>query len=415
MHTQQTVQTENTAVTVVLVGIGGYGTLYADEIFRDIGQGICTLVGVVDPFAQHSPKYDAILEANIPIYATLEDFYRVHTAELCCITAPIQFHTPFTRCALEHGSHVLCEKPLSGDWHDAQELTALARKMNCFLMSGFQWSYSKAILALKQDILDGTYGNPKKLCTRVLWPRRKSYFNRGSGWAGKRYDKDGTPIFDSIANNAAAHYLHNMLFLLGDQMHTALQPKTLDAELFRANPIENFDSCVLRLITDRNAELLFIATHCTRENVNPTFTYTFDGGTVVYDPAIKACITGYLADGTVREYGDPYADQMNKIRIAIAAVRNPVLREQLTCTAETAMPHARCIGALESVEIASVPQDMLDIFPGADDPQDTLCVVRGLHSVMDQCFEKGCLISELPSETAAAFQQFLKPKNGINI
>lgn len=415
MATQQTMQTGDTAVTVVLVGIGGYGTLYVDEIFRDIEKGLCTLVGVVDPLAKNSPKYDAIAAAKIPVYATLDDFYREHTAELCCITAPIQYHTPFSRCALEHGSHVLCEKPLSGNWRDADALTALSRKNNRFLMSGYQWSYCDAILALKQDILAGIYGTPKTLCTRVLWPRRKSYFNRGSGWAGKRYAEDGTPIFDSIANNAAAHYLHNMLFLLGDQMHTALLPTTLDAELFRTNPIENFDSCVLRLVTDRNAELLFIATHCTQENVNPTFTYTFDGGTVVYDPAKKACIIGYPTDGTVREYGDPYADQMKKIRIAIAAVRDPALQAQLTCTVETAMPHARCIGALESVPIASVPEDMLDILPGADDPGDTLHVVRGLHSVMDQCFGKGCLISELPAETASAFHRFLKPKFGINI
>ncbi|MBQ7983301.1 MAG: Gfo/Idh/MocA family oxidoreductase, partial [Clostridia bacterium] len=209
---------EDYVPAIVLIGIGGYGVLYVDEIFRDMERELCILVGVVDPAAKASPRYEEIVSRGIPVYDTPEAFFAENTADLCCIAAPIQFHTPYTLTAMKHGCHVLCEKPLSGDWRDGLLLDAIAEKEYKFVMSGYQWSHSDAILGLKKDILCGMYGAPKHLKTRILWPRSKSYFNRGSGWAGKRYAADGTPIFDSVANNAAAHYLHNMLFVLGERM-----------------------------------------------------------------------------------------------------------------------------------------------------------------------------------------------------
>ena len=98
---------------IVLIGIGGYGTLYVDEILKDTDNGLCALVGVVDPAAKASPRYEILTERGIPIYETPEAFFEEHTADICCIAAPIQFHTPYTLLALKYGCHVVCEKPLS--------------------------------------------------------------------------------------------------------------------------------------------------------------------------------------------------------------------------------------------------------------------------------------------------------------
>jgi hypothetical protein len=56
----------------------------------------------------------------------------------------------------------------------------------------------------------------------------------------------GLGIFDSPANNATAHFLHNMFYLLGATRETSAAPAVVQAELYRANAIENFDTAAIR-------------------------------------------------------------------------------------------------------------------------------------------------------------------------
>ena len=401
------------APAIVLVGIGGYGVLYVDEIIKDADSGLCTFVGAVDPAAGASPRYQTLCERNIPIFDTLEAFFAVHTADICCIAAPIQFHTPYSLLALKYGCHVLCEKPLSGDFRDGFLLDAIADREYKFVMSGYQWSHSAAILALKRDILDGKFGAPKHLKTRILWPRAQSYFRRGSGWAGKRYATDGTPIFDSVANNAAAHYLHNMLFVLGGCIDRAAMPVSVDAELLRANPIENFDSCVLRMHLENGADALFIASHSTKENINPVFTYEFERGVVTYAQEDKTGIVAVFEDGTTKNYGDPFADQMNKVRCAIAACDKNHYDRELPCTAMTAVPHARTIAAISEVPIVDVPTELTETVMIGVNGDDPLCVVRGLKDALCACYERGCMLSELDDVESAALRAILSPAKDL--
>jgi len=398
---------------IVLIGIGGYGVLYVDEILKDVDNGLCQLIGAVDPAAQNSPRYELLCSRGVPIYAAPEDFFAEHTADICCIAAPIQFHTPYTLLALKYGCHVVCEKPLSGDWRDGLLLDAIADREYKFVISGYQWSHSAAMIALKRDIMDGKFGAPKHLKTRILWPRAQSYFRRGSGWAGKRYAADGTPIFDSVANNAAAHYLHNMLFVLGDRIDRAAMPISVDAELLRANPIENFDSCVLRMKLEGGADALFVATHSTRENINPVFIYEFEHGTVTYAQEEKTGIIATFDDGTTKNYGDPFADQMNKVRYAICAADQGVYDRELPCTAMTAVPHARTIAAIADAPIVDVPEDMIETVMIGAEKNDPLRVVRGLKDALCACYEQGCMLSELADDSSTALREILIPAKDL--
>src|SRR5439155_21910363 len=89
-----------------------------------------------------------------------------------------------------------------------------------FLAIGYQWSYSTAVQALKRDILQGRFGRPLRFRTSVTYPRSKSYFRRNA-WAGRERSEAGDAIYDSPVNNATAHFLHNMLYLLGDVPSTS--------------------------------------------------------------------------------------------------------------------------------------------------------------------------------------------------
>jgi len=203
------------------------------------------LVAGIDPNPERSAFYQAIRQAGIPIYPDLESFYRSGSADLVIIAAPIHLHAPLTCLALANGSNVLCEKPLCATLADARRMADTEQSSGKFVAVGFQWSFSAAIQKLKQAVLAGELGRPIRLKTKVLWPRHRSYYLRND-WAGRIKTEGGEWVLDSPAHNAAAHYLHNMFYLLGDAIPTSAWPEQVQCERWRANPIENFDTAALR-------------------------------------------------------------------------------------------------------------------------------------------------------------------------
>ncbi|MHB1152592.1 MAG: Gfo/Idh/MocA family protein [Eubacteriales bacterium] len=384
---------------VLLAGIGGYGTLYTDTLIDMQKENKIIIAGMADPYLDSCQKISKVKEAGIPLYTSTSQFWDAgNKADITMIASPIAFHTKQIMEALSHGTDVLCEKPLSGDYRDGAIIESLAGKAGKFVMIGYQWSYSKAISSLKADILAGIWGKPIQLKTLVLWPRPVSYFKRGSGWAGRKYDADGTPVFDSVINNATAHYLHNILYILGNRFDTALIPETVEVQLSRANEIENFDNAAVRCSFDNGAEALFLASHCTDRSYDPAFVYKFENGTVTFDETNNGehCITGTLKNGSVIRYGDPFEDSANKIRLAIENVKTK--DPYLPCNAKTAVPHSAVISAVQKTRIFDIPETLKS-------NKDTV-VVSGLYELMTLCYRQG----KMPAETGIDSGMFAAPE-----
>ncbi len=369
-------------VRIVCVGIGGYAKIYLEALIRD-RSGDFQIVGLVDVCPQNCRFLEEL--SGIPLYESMEAFYAENTADLCIITTPIHLHTTQILTALSHGSHVMCEKPLSGCSADEDVLMNASKKYEKFVMIGYQWSYSHAVNRLKADVLAGVYGKPQFLKTMVLWPRSSNYFNRTSRWAG-RIAIDGVPVNDSVANNAAAHYLHNILYVTGKAVGSSSEVCDLQADLLRLNNIENFDTAVVRFRMDNGATGLFVGSHATDNAWEPSFEYRFERGTVYYDDKAKN-IVGRLENGEIREYGDPSENVNEKIYEAIRACRIP--NYQPVCGVVAATPHVRCIEKIQSCAIHDIPKSQIR-------SRDNHLFAEGLYDNLLQCYLQEKLLCELP-------------------
>ncbi len=335
------------SVKLLLVGIGGYAYSSISALLDTPVEGL-EIAGLVDPYPNACKRLPELLAKNIPLYNTMEEFYKEHTADLAVITTPIQFHTEHILTALSHGSHVLCEKPLCADEKDIEKILKASREAGRFVDIGYQWSHDKGIRKMKSDILNGVYGKPVLLKSLTLWPRNAAYFKRGSGWAGKLYDGDGRAVFDSVANNATAHYLHNIFFLCGPEMNSAASPSHFDAVLLRTNPIETFDTCLLTGTLENGADFIFATSHAVNEHLGPVCEYKFEKGTIrlsSVDHTAPNRFIGTLDDGTVIDYGDPFAENVHKLWLCIEDARENRLGAEC-CPAQTAAVHTRVINRL---------------------------------------------------------------------
>lgn len=378
---------KNKAVSVVLVGTSGMGLYYLKTLLEEFSPESIELRAVVDPFPERSERYMKLNDLGIPIFPSLNDFYEGgHSAELVIISSPIHYHVPQSCEALSRGSYVLCEKPIGATIQDAERLIQAKDAARRWVMVGYQWSYSAAIQALKKDILKGKFGKPVQLKTLCSWPRGEDYYRRSS-WAGRIKDEAGNWILDSPANNAMAHFLHNLFYVLGKGTETSAQAAKVTAELYRAYSIENFDSIACRVFTEEGTELLFYASHAVEQKWGPLFSLEFEQAEITFGEKLDD-IVARDHQGREKHYGSPEAGHhFHKLFEAVESLREP---RPILCGPEAARSQTLCMnGIQESAEIKTFPESMVQ-----REEQEERRWVKGLGEAFYDCYKKGILPHE---------------------
>ncbi|MHC4942695.1 MAG: Gfo/Idh/MocA family protein [Planctomycetota bacterium] len=377
------------AVDIVLVGIGGYGQVYLSALLDEPARFPFRIAGAVDPEPQGCALFDRLKSLEIPVYSTLEEFYGELSAGLAVISSPIQHHSDQTVEALGHGSHVLCEKPAAATVQEVDRMMEARDEAGRFVAVGYQWSFTTTILTLKREILAGRFGAPKRMKSLCLWPRDDAYYNRNH-WAGRMRDDQGRWVLDSPANNAMAHDIHNMLFLLGDKPDRSAEPAEVRAELFRANEIETFDTAALQIFLKNGVEVMFYGSHAIPSSHGPQFEFEFEHATILCSGdrmPVEIC----FEDGTIKPYTHPNLEiNWKKLWVCLEAVGQG---KEISCGLEAARPQVLCInGAQESMpETVEFPDRLIRV---TEKHGSRLTWVEGLAEALTRAYDQWAMPSE---------------------
>ncbi|MBI5624289.1 MAG: Gfo/Idh/MocA family oxidoreductase [Elusimicrobia bacterium] len=139
---------------VIVVGCGHWGPLHVRAFETLPGAEVAAAV-------DSDPARLSRLKALHPGLRTGTDFARMLKAvkaDAAVIATPSATHYRLVRVALEHGLHVLCEKPLCLTSSEALELGALARRKKRVLMTGHVFLFNAGIVKLKELIDSGELG-----------------------------------------------------------------------------------------------------------------------------------------------------------------------------------------------------------------------------------------------------------------
>ena len=359
------------------------------ELLRALSGRGARLVAVVDPSPERCRYLRELKATGIPIYADIGSFQAELWADLVVLATPIHLHAPLTLSALSHGASVLCEKPLTATIQAANSMAQAEAGAKGFVAVGYQWSFSDAIQALKQDVLDGVLGRPLRLKTKAFWARRASYYGRND-WAGRLRTSAGEWVLDSPVNNAMAHHLHNMFYILGETREKSDWPVDVVAELYRANEIESYDTAALRCHTKSGAEVLFYAAHPVPHEVGPILEYEFEHATVEYERDTDGILWVRFRDGHTKSYGSPDASRWDKLWQSVASVRTG---RPTVCGIKASTAHTLCVnGAQDSMwRITSFPRQLVR---KACEAGDCLTWVEGLQEAFEKCFDRNLMPSE---------------------
>jgi predicted dehydrogenase len=145
------------------------------------------------------------------------------------------------RACVEAGVACYLEKPPTLIYTELEAMIDADLAANKKTFVGFNYISEPARLKLKQRLLSGEFGQVQRGSLTAMWRRPTNYFQRNS-WVG-RLRHEGSLVLDSCFGNAMAHFVHNMLFWVGqEQLYSWGMVDEVRAELYRANHIESADT-----------------------------------------------------------------------------------------------------------------------------------------------------------------------------
>jgi predicted dehydrogenase len=79
------------------------------------------------------------------------------------VATPHAFHLEHARLAFDAGKHVLCEKPLTLNLAEAEQLVAAASAAGVFVMEAMWMACHPVVLAVQAGLREGRFGEPRQL------------------------------------------------------------------------------------------------------------------------------------------------------------------------------------------------------------------------------------------------------------
>lgn len=377
-------------IRTAIVGVSGYGRWHLLMAMEQALRGRLQLVGatVINP-AEEAGLCRRLDRHGIPISATFESMLArlAGQVDLVMIPTGIHWHTPMTLAALAAGAHVLVEKPLAATLQDADLVIAAQATAGRLVAVGYQDLYVPATHDIKRRVLAGEIGALRRIVIRGQWPRAAAYYQRNA-WAG-RLQVDGAWVLDSPAANAFAHFLMLALFWAGESPESAAPVAEVAGELYRAGPIESFDTASVRARTATGVEILFYGTHAGREERPPEVRLEGTQGnlTWVYEQAYTLEVAGRPAE----RFAVP--DQLDTRLSVLEAVLDRLEgRRRFVVEPQLARVHTHLLNALhEHCPIRDVPAAWLD--RGAD-ALGTSVRIRGVDALIAGAAQRGELFAE---------------------
>ena len=113
-------------VRLGIIGLGSHGSGHTRNILNGLSPELeLTAVCDIDPerLAIHKETY-----GEFPAFLRSEDLIRSGLVDAVLIATPHYFHPPISIDAMEHGIHVMCEKPAGVYTKQVKEMNQVAAK-----------------------------------------------------------------------------------------------------------------------------------------------------------------------------------------------------------------------------------------------------------------------------------------------
>jgi predicted dehydrogenase len=171
------------SVRLGIIGLGNMGSGHADKILSG-AVNHCELAAVCDPAPEKFARF-----ANAKGFTRSDELVRSGAVDAVLVATPHYDHTTIGIDALQHGLHVLVEKPVSVHKADAERLIAAHQNPKQIFAAMFNQRTDPYYQKVRDLIRHGELGPVRRVNWIITnWFRTEAYYKLGSWratWAGE--------------------------------------------------------------------------------------------------------------------------------------------------------------------------------------------------------------------------------------
>lgn len=141
-------------MNIAIIGFGYWGP----NLLRNFSNTKnCNVTYIVDLIPQNLEKINQT-HSNITTTNSAERVFKDSNVDAVVIATEVSSHYSLAKMSLEHGKHVLIEKPMTNSVTKAKELIDLANSKKRMLMVDHTYLYTSAVQKMKELIKSGSIG-----------------------------------------------------------------------------------------------------------------------------------------------------------------------------------------------------------------------------------------------------------------
>lgn len=175
------------------------------------------LVAVCDVIPEHMEnvlvKHGLQNDTTIRRYTDYKKMIEENQLDLISIATESGLHGEIALYCIEHGIHVIIEKPMAMSLEEADRIIALSEKKGVKVAACHQNRFNIAVQEMRQALEAGRFGKLSHGSIHVRWNRNKDYYTQAP-WRGT-WEQDGGALM-----NQCIHGIDLLRWMLGDEVES---------------------------------------------------------------------------------------------------------------------------------------------------------------------------------------------------
>lgn len=173
------------------------------------------LVAVCDTIPQQMQrlleKHDLQNDVSIKRYTDYKQMIEENQIELIGIATESGIHAEIALYCIDHGIHVIIEKPMAMSIKDADEIIHRAKEKNVKVSACHQNRFNIAVQEMRKALESGRFGKLSHGAIHVRWNRDENYYKQAT-WRGT-WEQDGGALM-----NQCIHGIDLLRWMMGDEI-----------------------------------------------------------------------------------------------------------------------------------------------------------------------------------------------------
>lgn len=189
-------------IKFAIIGCGRISAKHVEAVINNKDEAeLVAVYDIIEELAiDRKRQYElAIKDSIVKVHTDYNEFLNDKRIDVVTIATISGYHAEQAIDCLNHGKHVLIEKPMALTLEDAEKIIELGKEKNKKVCVSHQNRFNPAVQKLRRAIDEGRFGKLIHGTARTLWARDNNYYAQAS-WRGTRKYDGGTLLNQCIHN-----------------------------------------------------------------------------------------------------------------------------------------------------------------------------------------------------------------------